>query len=142
MPEPAPPDAGEQPRTRLETGIGFALVLLLTVLLCLYAAFLVPLRIGTVRLPVALLVAGGGNLLLGRAGGRLLGTTGVLLPGLLWLGLAFLLGSTRAEGDLVVPGDVVGTLFLAVGTLGFGVAYATTSSRRQPTSSPRPPTDR
>jgi hypothetical protein len=97
----------------------------------------VPLRVGTVRLPVSLLVAGLGNVLLGRAGGRLLGTPGVLVPGLLWLGLAFLLGTQRAEGDLVVPGDAVGTLFLAVGTLGFVAAYAMTSARQATTT----PTD-
>lgn len=130
MPEPAHHAADEGAPSRAETGVGFALVLVLTVLLCLWAAFLVPLRIGTVRLPVSLLVAFLGNALLGRAGGRLLGPPGVLVPGLVWLGLAFLLGSRRSEGDLVVVGDVVGTLFLAVGVLGFAVAYAMTAARR------------
>jgi hypothetical protein len=120
--EPGPP-------TPVEIGVGFGLVVVLTVLLCVWAAFYVPLRLGTVRLPVSLLVAGVGNVLLGRAGGRLLGTPGVLVPGLLWLGLAVTLGSTRTEGDLVVPGDVVGTLFLAVGALGFAVAYGMTTVR-------------
>lgn len=141
MSDPVQSVDGERPPTRVEIGVGFALVLVLTVLLCVWAAFLVPLRVGAVRLPVSLLVAGLGNVLLGRAGGRLLGTPGVLVPGLLWLGLSFLLGTQRAEGDLVVPGDAVGTLFLAVGTLGFVAAYAMTSAR-QATTTPTDPTGR
>ena len=139
MPDPAQPEADEVAPTPGEVRLGFGLVLLLTVLLCLWGAFLVPLRIDTTRVPVSLLVAGLGNVLLGRAGGRLLGTPGVLVPGMLWLVLAYLLGSTRSEGDLVVPGDLIGTLFLAVGTLGFAVAYALTSARR---ATPAGPVDR
>lgn len=134
MSEPAPSDAA----TPLQTGAGFALVLVLTVLLCLWGAFLVPLRVGTVRLPVCLLVAGAGNVLLGRAGGRLLRTPGVLIPGALWIALAYLLGTVRSEGDLVVQGDLVGTLFLAVGALGFAAAYAMTSVRRGAATPGRP----
>lgn len=137
MPDPAQPEAGEGPPTPGEVRVGFGLVLLLTVLLCVWAAFLVPLRVDTTRVPVSLLVAGVGNVLLGRAGGRLLGAPGVLVPGMLWLVLAYTLGSRRSEGDLVVPGDLIGTLFLAVGTLGFGVAYALT--RR---ATPAPPARR
>lgn len=127
MPEPEQPAGAWTPLT---TGLGVLLVVVLAVLLCLWGAFLVPLRIGTVRLPVSLLIAGAGNLLLGRAGERLAGLPGLLVPAAVWIVLAVLLGSRRTEGDLVVPGDVVGTLFLAVGTLGFAVAYATTAGRR------------
>lgn len=141
MSSPEQPADGEAGPTRGQTWVGFALVLVLTVLLCLWGAFLVPLRIGTVRLPVSLVIALVGNALLGRAGGRLLGTVGVLLPGLLWLGLAFLFGTRRTEGDLIVAGDVVGTLFLALGALGFAVAYGMTSVRRA-TATPAEPTSR
>jgi hypothetical protein len=134
VPDPAPSAVEQEPMTALERRVGFGLVLLLTVLLCLWAAFLVPLRVGTVRVPVALVIAGVGNAVLGRAGGRLLGVRGVLVPGLLWLALAFLLGTRRREGDLVVTGDLVGTSFLAVGVLGFAVAYGLTSPRRTPAS--------
>ncbi len=130
MSEPAPPADGAGLGTRLQTWVGFGLVLLLTLLLCVWAAFLVPLRVGTVRLPVSLVIAGVGNVLLGRAGGRLLGVAGVLLPAVLWITVGILLGSRREEGDLVVLGDAVGTLFLAVGALGFVVAYGMTSARR------------
>jgi hypothetical protein len=136
---PAP--EAEEPASSLETWFGFALVLLLTVLLCLWAAFLVPLRVGTVRLPVSLLIALVGNVLLGWAGGRLLGGPGVLVPGLLWLSLAYLLGTQRPGGDLVVPGDLVGIAFLALGTLGFAVAFGMTSARRA-AATPGPPAGR
>lgn len=145
MPRPALDDddgTGSPGLTPVQVWIGFALVLLLTVLLCLWAAFLVPLRVGTVRAPVSLLVAGLGNLLLGRAGGRLLGMPGVLVPGALWIALAFLLGTRRSEGDLVVLGDTVGTLFLVVGALGFAASYALTSLRRDAPPTPRAPAGR
>lgn len=138
MSRPVPPSEAEDPATSLETWFGFGLVLLLTVLLCLWASFLVPLRVGTVRVPVSLLIAGVGNLLLGRAGGRLMGLPGVLVPGLLWLGLVFLLGTQRRGGDLVIPGDLVGTAFLAVGALGFAVAFGMTSARKAGATPGRP----
>ena len=144
MPGPARSDVGAEDAggTTAQVWIAFALVLVLTVLLCLWAAFLVPLRIGTVRVPVSLLVAGLGNVLLGRAGGRLLGMPGVLVPGVLWIGLAYLLGTRRTEGDLVILGDTVGTLFLVVGALGFAAAYAMTSLRNEAPPTPRAPAGR
>ena len=101
----------------------YVLVLLLTVVLAVWGAFLVPLRFGTVPLPASWLVAAVGNGLLGWAGGRLLGRPGALVPGLLWLAIALTLGSKRAEGDLVVPGTVPGLVFLLVGALASAVAY-------------------
>lgn len=144
MPEPAQSPPADAPTTtptttattRATTAVAFGLVLVLTVLLCVWGAFLVPLRVGTVRVPVSLLIAGVGNLLLGRAGGRLLGAAGVLVPGAVWLGLAVLLGSRRPEGDLIIPGDLVGTLFLAVGALGFAVAYGLSSAHREVRATP------
>jgi hypothetical protein len=140
--EPEQPAAAEPgPPTPVEVGVGFGLVLVLTVLLCLWGAFLLPLRVGGVRVPVSLLVAGLGNAALGWAGGRLLGVPGVLVPGLVWLGMAVTLGTRRAEGDLVVTGDLVGTLFLFVGALGFAIAYGVSSARpREPPPSWPTPT--
>lgn len=141
MSRPVPPPEAEEPPSPFETWFGFALVLLLTVLLCLWAAFLVPLRVGAVRVPVSPLIAVVGNVLLGRAGGHLLGVPGVLVPLVLWLGLAFLLGTQRAGGDLVVQGDLVGTAFLALGVLGFAVALGMAWGR-QSAPTPGPPAGR
>ena len=104
-------------------------MLLLTLLLALWGAFLVPFRVGGTLVPVSVLLAGVGNLVVGRAGGRLAGTPGALVPGLLWLAVAVLLSSRRAEGDLVVPGSAVGMLFLLTGALGSAVAYGLTAAR-------------
>lgn len=96
----------------------------LSVLNAVYGAFLVPLRWGTVPVPVCLLSASLGNFALGRAGGRVLGRrTGAAVPGVLWLAVALTLGSSRREGDLVVPGDWVGVAFLAVGAVAAAAAF-------------------
>ena len=96
----------------------FALVLLLTVLLAVWGAFLVPLRIGGVPVPVGLLLALA-PVPLGLAGGRALDSRlGVVVPGALWLLVGVTLGTRRSEGDLVVTGGPLGLLFLLLGTLG------------------------
>ena len=107
----------------VSTYASYALVLVLAVLLAVWGSFLVPLRVGSVPLPVSWLIAGVGHGVLGWAGGRLLGRLGALGPGLLWLVVAFTLGSSRSEGDLIVPGTVVGLVFLLVGGVASTVAY-------------------
>ncbi len=114
--QPAAP--GPAPRV-----LGFALVLVLTVELAVWGSFLVPLRVGEVLVPVSWLVALVGNLSLGWAGGSIAGRAGAVVPGALWLAVALLLGTKRAEGDLVVTVDVAGLVFLAVGVLSSAVAY-------------------
>lgn len=109
-----PPDA-------LARAACFALVLLLTVLLAVWGAFLVPLRVGGVPAPVGLVLALA-TVPLGVAGGRVLGSRlGAALPGAVWLLVGVVLGSRRSEGDLVVTGGTLGLLFLLLGTLGAAV---------------------
>ena len=96
----------------------YAVVLLLTALACVYGAFLVPLRIAGVPVPLGVALAAA-TVPLGVAGGRLLGSRiGAVLPGLLWLIMALQLASLRREGDLVVLGNLRGIAFLGVGTVG------------------------
>ena len=127
--DPAPPDWSTPQRAW-----AYALVVLLTVLLAVWGSFLVPFRIGAVLVPVSWAVAVVGNLALGRAGARVAGSTGALVPGLLWLGLAYVLGSRRAEGDLVVPGTTVGLVFLLSGAVASAVAYGLAVVRARPSS--------
>ena len=108
------------------------LLLLLSVLLALWGAFLVPFRLGDALVPVAWAVAVLGNFALGRAGTRLAGTTGALVPALVWLGLVFALSMRRTEGDVVVPGTVVGTGFLLTGVVASAVAYGMAVVRPRP----------
>ncbi len=110
----------------------FALVLLLTVLLAVWGAFLVPLRIGGVPVPVGLLLALS-TVPLGLAGGRALDSRlGVALPGVLWLLVGVTLGSRRSEGDIVVTGGTLGLLFLLLGTLGASVTAGLWRPARRP----------
>ena len=102
----------------------FAVLVLLTVLLALWGAFLVPFRVGGTLVPVCWAVAVLGNLAVGRAGARLAGTTGALVPGALWLLVVVVLSTQRAEGDLVVPGTIVGLVFLLAGAVASAVAFA------------------
>lgn len=129
MSEPAPPAAGAGSSDRLVTALSFGLVLLIALLLAVWGAFLVPLRLGGVPVPACLVVAAVGNVALGVAGGRLLGTAGAVAPGVVWVVVALMLGSKRGEGDLVVPGTGMGTAFLAVGALAAAVGYGVSSAR-------------
>jgi hypothetical protein len=99
-------------------------VLWLAVLNAVFGAFLVPLRVGTTVLPVALLFASIGNYALGSAGGRVLGRRlGAAGPALVWLVLSLTFGSRRREGDLIIPSGWVGVSFLVVGAVASAVAY-------------------
>lgn len=102
----------------LERVASYALVVLLTALLAVWGAFLVPLRVHGVRAPVALLLALS-TVPLCRAGGAVLQRrAGAAVPLVLWAVIAVLLASSRREGDLVVPGDLTGLAFLVLGLLG------------------------
>ena len=96
---------------------GFALVLVLALLAALWGAFLVPLRVLGVPVPLSLVVACAANLALGTAGARLYGRLGAALPGLVWFVVVTTLQSRRSEGDLVVTGSLVGLLFLLLGSI-------------------------
>ena len=134
MTEPAgSPAAGPVP-----TAAAYALVLLLTVLLAVWGAFLVPFRVGATLVPVSCVVALVGNLVLGRAGAALLGRWGVAGQGALWLAVALVLSSRRAEGDLVVPGTTVGLVFLLLGVVASSIAFGMTApAGREPASAAR-----
>jgi hypothetical protein len=119
----APDAAGRRPWSTAERGWAYVLLLLLTVLLALWGAFLVPFRVGGTLVPVSLAIAVVGNVLVGRAASRLAGSTGALATGALWVGVTLVLSSRRAEGDVVVPGSAVGLGFLVAGALASAVAY-------------------
>ncbi len=99
-------------------------------LLALWGAFLVPLRIGGVE-GLSVVIAVVGNLAVGVLGAVGTGTRlGAVLPGVGWVVVALAMGSSRPEGDLVIPGRLstdpgvgtVGTLFLMLGAVAAAVA--------------------
>ncbi len=109
------------------TVAAYTVVLVLAVLLAVWGAFLVPLRLGGVPVPLCVVVAVVGNAGLGVAGTRIAGgRLGGLVPGLVWLLIAFTFGTQRPGGDTVIPASVMGYAFLvsgiiaAVAALGLG----------------------
>lgn len=113
-------------RQEAERAASYALVVVLSLLTAVWGAFLVPLRVAGVPLPVAVVVAAGANVALGLAGGRLYGRLGAAVPGVLWFAIAAALQARRPEGDLVVTGSVTGLLFLLIGSICAAVPVGTT----------------
>jgi hypothetical protein len=93
--------------------------------LALVEVLWLPWRVGGVPVPVSLLAAVAGNLLLVGAARRLSGSRLVaVLPAVVWLVIA--LGATmrRPEGDLLLPGGDAVTSTLTLGFLLLGVLAA------------------
>jgi hypothetical protein len=131
---PSPgPEAGPAPRGDV---LGWALVGLLALIalaLALVECFLVPLRAGTVPLPVCVLLAAAGNVVLSRVSAALSGVPlTAVVPPVLWLGVVLVLSVQRPEGDLVVPGSLTGLVFLFGGSVAgaYGAATSITRSTR------------
>ena len=116
----------------------YAVVLLLTALLTLWGAFLVPFRVGGVLVPVSWVVAALGNAGAALAGSRLLGNVGAAVPGVLWLVLMSVLLPRRTEGDLVVPGTYVGLGYLLIGAMASAIAWGFASARARSAAAATP----
>jgi hypothetical protein len=129
------PDVVAAPAERLAAVAAYALVLVLTVELALWGAFLVSFRVAGVLVPVCWVIAVMGNAAVGRAGGMLAGRLGAGVPGLLWLAVVVPLMTRRTEGDLVVVG-LVGLVFLAAGALASAVVCRVAPPSRWPSRWP------
>jgi hypothetical protein len=127
-----PPPRPDPLAVRVLAGV---LVAVAAVALAALECFLVPLRVGTVPLPLSVPLALAGNVVLARLAGGLTGRplAGVLPP-VLWLATVLLLAAPRPEGDVIVPGTLTGLVFLFAGTVAgaYGAASAVTR-RRNPT---------
>ncbi|MGY1854784.1 hypothetical protein [Modestobacter sp. SYSU DS0290] len=112
--------------------------------LALVEVFWLPWRLAGIPVPVAIVAAVVGNVLLGRAARELSGSRLVgVLPALTWLVIVLAASSPRPEGDLLLPGgDAVTTtvnlafLLLGVVSAAFAVGQALGGPRR-PGLSPR-----
>jgi hypothetical protein len=127
---PAVPAEPEGPPSPAYVAAAYAVVLLLTVLLTLYGAFLVPLRVAGVLVPVSWLLVAVANVGVVVAGRRLAGVAGAAVPALVWLAMALLLAGRRTEGDLIVVASYVGYGYLLVGALAAAIAFGFVSGRR------------
>ncbi len=118
----------------------YTLVVVLAVELAVWEAFLVGARPFGTAFPLAALLAVAGNLLLGSAGARILQSrTGAAVPGVIWLVVALLLGSSRPEGDVVVTDGLRGLSFLLFGALAAAGAVARVGSPPPPGATPGAP---
>jgi hypothetical protein len=94
-------------------------------------SFLVPLRIGSVPIPVSVLLAVLGNVALARLAGRWTGSVAAAaVPPVLWLVVVIVLSLPRSEGDLIVPGTLTGLVFLFAGSVAGAYGVASTITRQ------------
>ncbi|PZS10910.1 MAG: hypothetical protein DLM55_02995 [Acidimicrobiales bacterium] len=107
------------------------------VVLGLAAAFLVPLRIADVRVPVCLLIVVLGNPVtvwfahrVGDFG------WGALAPAVAWFSVMLALGTSRSEGDLVLTNDWVSLFTVLLGGASFAFAGFFVVRRAAPLSFP------
>lgn len=85
-------------------------------LLAIYGAFLTPVRVGTVLVPVSVVLAIAGNAVLAwfayhTTNSRVVG----VLPGVVWVIVSFVWSTPTREGDLVLVNTWVSTLYLFLG---------------------------
>lgn len=120
MSDPAPASGGGERAAPLVLVLTGAALLVLGAVLGVVGSFLnaaTPQLLG-VGVPVGPVVAVVGNFAAGVLGTRGTGSRlGGGLPGLGWFVMVALLGSQRAEGDLVVTGDGHGVTFIVLGAL-------------------------
>jgi hypothetical protein len=122
--------------------LGWALVVVaVAAWLALVEVFWLPWRPGGVPLPVSVVAAVVGNLLLVDAARRLSGSRLVaVLPAVVWLVIAVAAATRRREGDLLLPGGDAVTSTLNLGFLLLGVvAAAFAVGRALGTPTVRPP---
>ena len=103
--------------------------------LALVEVFWLPLRVRGVLVPLSVLAAAAGNLLLVRMAHRMSGSRVVgVLPAVTWLGIAVAASVPRPEGDLLLVGNgalgTVGLSFLLVGVV--AAAFAVGGVLTQP----------
>jgi hypothetical protein len=106
--------------------LGWALVAVaVATWLALVEVFWLPWRVGGVPVPLALLAAVGGNLLLVGAAWRRSGSRLVaVLPAVVWLVIAVSAAMRRPEGDLLLTGGDALTSTINLGFLLLGVLAA------------------
>jgi hypothetical protein len=109
--------------------------------LALVEVFWTPLRIGLVPVPLSVVAAVGGNLLLVTGAYRVSGSRVVaVLPAVAWLAVAVFASIRRPEGDLLLTGGgaagIVNLAFLLLGVLAAAFAVGRVLSTPRPVRRP------
>jgi hypothetical protein len=125
------------PRSWERAGRGLA-VLVAAAWLALVEVFWLPLRVAGVLLPVSVVAAVAGNLLLPGLALRLSGSRLIAaLPGVLWLVVVVAAMVRRPEGDLIITGGgvtgVVNLVFLLLGVVAAAFAVGRALGGPRPT---------
>jgi hypothetical protein len=123
-PPPPPPEKSSGGLDILVRAGGAVVAVCGGILLAFYATFMTPYRIGTVFVPVSVvLVIVGNAALVWFAYYTTRNKFLALLPGLVWMALAFLGSGRTTEGDLLLyQKNWVGTVYLFAGAGTIGVA--------------------
>lgn len=105
-------------------GVGVVVAVWGAIVVALYGAFLTPLRLGAALVPIALVLAVLGNLLLIRYAYEVSGSRWLaLVPGGIWLVISFTAAGRTTEGDLVLlQSNWVATVYLFAGAGTIAVA--------------------
>lgn len=107
------------------------LVTVASVGLAVVESFLVPLRVGSIPLPLCVVLAVAGNVLLTRLAGRQTGSIlAAALQPALWLLTVVVLSLPRPEGDVIVAGTVTALVFLFAGSVAGAYGIAAEITRR------------
>ena len=112
----------------LRTAGGSLAAVLVSAWLAIVEVFWLPLRVGGVLLPLSVVGAVVGNLVIGAAARRLSGSgTAAVLAAVAWLVVVVAAMIPRSEGDLLIVGagdtGIVNVVFLMAGVV--SAAYAT-----------------
>jgi hypothetical protein len=106
---------------------GVLLFMLIAVLAAAVTLLLVPLRAGTVFVPISVLLAVATNLILPPLARELVDrTAAAVLPPLVWFATLVVLAGSRPEGDVLVPGgkDYEGLAWVFYGAVLAGIVAA------------------
>jgi hypothetical protein len=108
-------------------GAGVALIALCAALLAVLEALLVPVYVGSVIVPVAVVLAVAGNILLPRLARALIPTmTAALAPFAAWLVVMVGFGVlARPEGDVIMPGSPSSAVYVTYAVLLGGALVGT-----------------
>jgi hypothetical protein len=121
--------ASEGPLDAFVAGAAYSALGLLGMVVAVLGAFAHPWAVGAV--PVAGLVLIAVNFAMVRlAGWAMGGRLGAAIPMLLWTAVTLLLSTRRSEGDLVIPGNMPGYLFIVGGLVAGVIAVSLVPARR------------
>jgi len=127
--------------------LGGLFVLLLAVMCAILEVFYLPLRVGSILVPISVAAAVAGNVAFTRAMYVLSGSIWpALLPGALWLAVIARSSISRPEGDLLITDGgsstgsaLINLLFLLLGSLALAFAVGTLRRGKQTGRTPAAP---